>query len=122
MEEIGICSISQAKYENGNVYFNENMANFGSHGIAILNPKEFLDRVVKYAKTNSISFESKVVEYVDGNTYNGEMGIFRKMKEYELQNEIRFAVYNRPAPFKMMLGSLKDISGIINIKNANIIE
>jgi hypothetical protein len=120
--EIGISCFSKARLKDEMILVNENMRQLGTHAIAFYNSKIFIERIIAYAKENEFDFQLEKVEYVDRETYSGPMGIFRKFKEYELQNEIRFVIYNMRAPLTMTLGTFKGISQIIDLRNAQIIE
>jgi hypothetical protein len=122
VEEIGICSMAKVNLKGEYILFPEEMKSFGTHAVAIYNSRAFLDRVLEHSEKNSIGFESGNIEYIDGETYSGEMGIFRKLKDYEYQKEVRFVVHNKAAPFKMAIGSLKGIAQLIKVEDMQIMD
>lgn len=91
------------------------MWEFGDTIVYISNGKEFLRRVLQSVQDHKIPwFESRGIEYVDKHSYTGEMGIFRKFKEYEYQREVRFAVLGSKGPLSFSIGSIEDIAIILD--------
>ena len=103
-------------------FFDEKLKEFGDTMLVIYNPIEFMKRLKlaidkAYENKEFIYAESKRVEYVDFNSYHGQLEIFRKSNKYEHQSEWRLAILREDTqqPYKLYLGSLEDISAIMPI-------
>jgi len=77
---------------------------------------EFLRRIKRVLeKEKSIDFESRKVEYYD-DKYSGEIGLARKRKIYESQNEQRFIMHSKSEDFQFSIGSIEDIATIVDLR------
>lgn len=93
---------------------------FGDTFAILKDGNEFLRRVRETAKRENIVLKQGLVEYVDGKTYNGEIGIFRKFSEFAYQSEFRLAVVTRKEePFSFRVGDISDISIIGKLAELN---
>jgi len=80
---------------------------------AIINPKEFIERIIQYFTSAGLDFDYGPVKYIDFDNYEGPLNQFSKRKLYEGQNEFRIFVRNdvdRPLNFE--IGDLSDICHI----------
>jgi hypothetical protein len=69
----------------------------------------FMNKIVEFCNTENIKCEGKKVEYVDFKIFSGDLGIFKKDKFYEYQNEFRIALsLNRSDKHIINLGNLSD--------------
>lgn len=106
--------------------FDDRLKSFGDSLLFIYNPKEFARRLInelqkKMSEDKDVSnFKAHKVEYINRSSYNGEMGSFRKFNNFAHQQEWRIAiqsVYNSEEPYKLVIGSIKDISMILPLKD-----
>ena len=123
------CVIFNDNIDKGNIYclsgiFTEHLSGerndlefntraFGESLILILNPREFINRVLDALKING--FEN--VQYMRvsyySNEYSGNIGFFKKHEKFQHQNEFRiFIPNNQNELIKISIGSLKDIAAI----------
>jgi hypothetical protein len=85
---------------------------FGDSVVVILNPVEFFARVLGAAKKLGRKSGWKLVEYVD-RSYEGPMGIFRKLSDLRYQQEMRLAVSGGDnKPLKLSIGDIRDICAV----------
>lgn len=87
------------------------MKEFGDWGAIFHDSIEFVRRLVEAGRRAGLDFESRKVEYVDGDggVFHLESG-FRKIRDYLPQNEWRFLANKRiEKALVLRLGSLEDI-------------
>lgn len=99
--------------------------NFGDYSLVITNGNKFLERLnnaienINKTKEKKIGMYGKgfgLVEYVDKETYHGEIGVFRKFRKYEYQYEFRLALEvpnelrGKKGEFRLKIGDISDIS------------
>jgi len=108
--------------DDGSV-FDERIREFGDSFVVILDVKAFLNRVeltLENLKGNEIisSYKADKIVYVDESRYQGKMTIFHKLLRYAWQREWRIAVSakNNEVPLQFNIGSIKDISVVIDMK------
>lgn len=89
-----------------------NFAPTKDYAVVIYNHEVFIDRFIETIKKKyRCNCKCTTVEYVDKNSYCGEMGAFRKFTEFSYQNEYRIAVnFNTLEPQTIYIGSLADIA------------
>lgn len=83
------------------------------YALIISNTKEFVERIRSsmMKQQGYVGITAKPVEYYDHTNYGGEVGIFRKSKEYEYQKEYRVVGYfEDKCVRKFYVGSLKGIA------------
>jgi hypothetical protein len=105
--------------------FSDSLFQFGDTLLVIHNVKLFRDRLVKaleneLTKSNVSDYRCGKIEYIDEDVYHGEMGSFKKSRKYSHQQEYRIALKsldNQQEALKLYLGSLEDLSGILDVKN-----
>jgi len=102
------------------------MHEFGDTGLIVLDCPEFFNRIntVIFLENKKLYNEvieplgDGLVEYVDKNTYSGKMGLFKKFKDYNYQNEFRIALdvpdslVGTNDVFKLDIGDISDITKI----------
>jgi hypothetical protein len=116
------------KYNPTNNLFekpDERMAEFGDTAAIILNPCEFLRRIIyalerKFKKAFWLAF--KAVSYNDILRIPGSYNEFCKSNSYSWQNEYRLAVdtesfHNDTNPFILRIGSIRDICTSVSTKD-----
>ena len=87
----------------------ERNSSFGDSTVVILNPVEFFARVQRAVKKLGRKFGWKLIEYVD-RSYEGPIGIFRKLSDLKYQQEMRLAVSGGDnKPLKLSIGDIRDI-------------
>lgn len=90
-----------------------------THVLIIFNPSTFLELLEIAADKIGIKLQYGFVKYVDKTTYQGEMGCFTKFEEFKKENEFRILrKHGTGKPFKLFMGSLEDISAIVEAKEA----
>lgn len=102
--------------------FDDKVKDFGDTLLVILNQKIFMERL-EFAlrqtceKNLTEYWQGKKVEYVDFETYHGDIGPFIKDISFNHQQEWRLGVrvINCENPFSFKIGSIEDISIIIPI-------
>jgi hypothetical protein len=115
------CMFAITKPTDGELVSSQNLQ-FGDSFVIVLNPSEFLNRVINAAKDAGLRhFESRLVEYYDCEGYSGEVGRFRKRSLFAYQNEFRIAVEpGFEGPIRLFAGSLVDItSEVLPLCEAN---
>lgn len=92
----------------------KNFAPKKDYAVFIYNFDEFVNRVEnKIKELPDYDYEFKPIEYVDKDTYFGEMGAFRKFNDYAYQSEYRIANYfkgDATQPKSLYIGSLEGIA------------
>jgi hypothetical protein len=69
--------------------------------------------IEKAVKKKKLKYFHGLVEYYDRHIYTGKVDVFNKPSEYAYQNEFRIYIRRRSdEPFKIQVGSLKDIAEI----------
>jgi hypothetical protein len=102
------------------LYFDPRVFKFGAAYAVIDDWGEFFTRVKAALATQGFKHQRAYVEYVDREIHSGDMGHFRKFREFEYQCEYRIAVgTGLPGPFVMKIGSLRDIATIGVTKDIN---
>jgi hypothetical protein len=86
----------------------------GESFVLVLNTSEFLSRVSAAATKAGLAGKYGLVEYYDSQEYTGDVGPFRKRKEFSHQKEFRLALQpSSGIPVKLSVGSLVDITSEI---------
>ncbi|WP_342616960.1 hypothetical protein [Rhodoferax sp. GW822-FHT02A01] len=111
----------------------DEMLALGEHAVLIYNVAEFIDRVIKAAKSEGYSSWKGLVEYFDPDIFHGSFegveSVFRKRSVYSYQREFRFVfTSDRPdgektlhaGPLEGMALKLKtgEINGKLELKLA----
>ena len=92
---------------------------FGDYALLVTKPQEFIDRVAAQLRADAINAKTNLVEYVDGQ-YAGELGPFRKFRQFAYQSEWRLVCYDGPGGVrKIMLGDIRSISVVVASKEIN---
>jgi hypothetical protein len=91
---------------------------FGDHAVIVTNVPEFIDRVRSYIIDNKLAASCNLLKYVD--PYSGEMGPFRKLKNFAYQSEWRVVCKDGPGGVREeRIGSIRDISIIMPSTEVN---
>jgi hypothetical protein len=102
--------------------FDRRCHDFGDTCVIIKDDKEFFNRMVKNCRSNKLNFEARFVDYVDFNSYHGEMGPFKKYLQWHAhQHEFRF-VFDELTGEKskiLQIGSLEDIAELFPVSEIN---
>ena len=91
----------------------KNFSEDKDYAVIISNTKEFVERIRSsmMKQQGYVGIAAKPVEYYDDTNYGGEVGKFRKSKEYEHQKEYRVVGYfEDKCVRKFYVGSLKGIA------------
>lgn len=103
--------------------FDASLLKHGNTILVIHNVGEFIKRLKKSIdiikwKNPNIKLSTDRVEYINENTYHGEMGPFKKFSSYKHEQEWRIGisgVTGLTSPFILKLGSIEDISGQVKV-------
>jgi hypothetical protein len=83
---------------------------FGDTFALLTDFDKFLERVKAAATRLGQELECNLVQYIEEDSYQGPVGIFRKMSGYSYQSEFRIALApGTGAPFRFLVGDLSDI-------------
>jgi hypothetical protein len=94
-----------------------------SHFIIIHTPGEFIRRIREELQKLNYEYKDGLVKYYNKQTFNGTLTMFDKSDEYAYQNEFRFLIGNDgQKPLILKLGSLKDISLVLEAKDLEHLE
>lgn len=98
--------------ENDLIINPKNFAPTKDYAVVIYDIEAFLSKFQNVMnKKYRCNYKCKHVQYVDKNSYSGEMGAFRKFSDFSYQNEYRVAVnFKTNTPQKIYLGSLEEIA------------
>jgi hypothetical protein len=95
--------------ENWTPPVDEENFKFGDIFACITNVGEFFRRLKAAEKTCEYRLLCDLVEYFP-QTYQGEVGIFKKRSQFQYQSELRIAVDPGPGqPYRLEIGDLSDI-------------
>ena len=97
-------------------FIDERCTHFGQAVLVFNNLEALFSRIKKAVESLGISsLNGRLVEYVDSDSYHGDMGIFKKYSEYQHQSEYRLVLDNRcnKKIFHLNIGSLEDITQLI---------
>ena len=91
---------------------------FGDTALIITDFNTFYERIEKTLQANE-NLYANIIEYIDEDTFHGEMGVFKKFNKYKHQNEHRIVIDKniKENIIKFDIGSIKDISQIYSSKN-----
>ena len=106
--------IKHSDFVDGKFRVDPQVKEFGSHFLLINNPAQFMERLKYKIGESGMEYQAQAVKYYDQWQHNGPLTLFHKTFEYKYQNEYRISVNNKTdKPVKFRLGSLEDISQII---------
>lgn len=93
---------------------------FGDTFVVFTDGNEFLRRAKTAAEKLQLRYEAGLVQYVDGNAYRGDMGIFKKFSHFSFQSEFRIALLpGTGRPVSLNLGDLRDIAMVGELQEIN---
>jgi hypothetical protein len=112
--------------ENVSVFsFDKRFYNY-EHALIIHNQVVFFDRLKKAASTLQFRVCGNLVEYFDLQKYSGERTLFQKDLKYSWQEEFRIIIYTNKYlendPFEFSIGSIEDMSEIIDLTKTQKLE
>jgi hypothetical protein len=88
----------------------------------ILDVPAFRERAGTAFRAQSLGYSEGLIDYV-ANDHSGDLGAFRKRDIFRYQSEFRFAVHRYPDEvFRPEIGSLEDISVLVNAEDATSME
>jgi hypothetical protein len=115
---------------NGELWLDKRFLWFGSHMLLIRNAPAFSARITDAISKNPYLYSSKyyqggygLVEYVDLEGFSGNIGLFRKGKEYSWQQEFRFCLgvrneaLNSFGAFELQIGDISDITELLPLES-----
>lgn len=84
---------------------------FGSVALVMTDGDAFISRLTRKLDAEGIPHYYDLVEYVDKDVHEGQMGPFRKLLEFSYQSEWRVCAHARKGgPLKVLLGDQSDIT------------
>lgn len=87
---------------------------FGSVALVMTDGDAFISRLTRKLDAERIPHHHDLVEYVEKNLHEGDMGPFRKLSEFSYQSEWRVCAHARKGgPIKVSLGDLSDICVLV---------
>lgn len=89
---------------------------FGESAVVIKDVAEFIRRVREFAAFSGYGCQAQPIDYSNSDAFIGEYGPFKKLEKFNYQNEYRFAFMGveHTVPFNIEIGSIEDISEIID--------
>jgi hypothetical protein len=118
-EKINLFCMYALRPEHGTFPVPEDNFRFGNHALVITNVPVFLDKISIYLREHKITGKADLVEYLDNN-HVGDVGPFKKLKKFSYQSEWRLMCKNGSGtPIKLKIGSLKNISILIESSKIN---
>ena len=95
----------------------ERFLEFGDTMLIINNPTHFILSMQKEIRNLGFTNNESLVEYYNSIIDNMQLSVFKKDKNYEYQQELRFYIENdNDNPIKFYIGSLKDYSQVIKLE------
>jgi len=96
---------------------------FGDSGVLITDLDQFDERLKAAVLRERLELHAGLVEYVDTETFSGDLGVFRKFSEFDFQREVRFAIDPGNAePIQIRLGPIDDISIQFDVHDETCVE
>ena len=96
---------------------------FGDHAVVVKDRREFLKRLRLVFEKDCVSrLNGALVKYVNRESYNGEMGAFRKYDNYDYQLEYRYVWENsglNATAVTLKIGDLSDIAVLVPSEKLN---
>jgi hypothetical protein len=93
---------------------------FGDSFALLLKPEEFLERIKTAAMRTEHDLQWRLVEYVDETSYEGPIGVFRKVRSFAYQREFRIALIpGQDQASKLNVGDLSDIVVLGHLSELN---
>jgi hypothetical protein len=115
---------------NGELSLDKRLLGFGSHMLLIRNAPALSARITDAISKNPYLYGSKyfeggygLIEYVDLERFSGNIGLFRKGKEYSWQHEFRFCLgvrneaLNPDGAFELQIGDISDITTLLPLES-----
>jgi hypothetical protein len=94
--------------------FDERNLSFGCTAIIITDISEFIKRIKLAAHLLNKEVDHAPIEYVNKETYHGEIGPFVKFNNFSYQNEFRFILTNGKGRREFLeIGNIRDITMVI---------
>ena len=118
-ERINIFCMYALRPSTGNFPVDGRNYKFGDCALVVTQPQEFIDRVAALLRTDRINGRGDLVEYVD-DQYAGEIGSFRKLRQFTYQSEWRLVCYDGPGEVrKIVIGGIRNISIVMPSREIN---
>jgi hypothetical protein len=118
-ERINIFCMYALRPSTGSFPVDSRNYKFGDSALVVTQPQEFIDRVGASLRTDRINGRGDLVEYVD-EQYAGEIGPFRKLRQFTYQSEWRLVCYDGPGEVrKIMIGGIRNISIVMPSREIN---
>ena len=98
--------------DNSNPQIDNRMLDFGEYAVIILNPREFIDRILSYCAKNHLCPNCFPVQYYDESIKEGLLHPFEKRDKYAYQSEARIYIHatNPQEQMVLRIGALNDIA------------
>jgi hypothetical protein len=83
---------------------------FGDTFALLTDFDEFMRRVKAAVPGTGQDLRYDLVDYLDGTSYEGPVGIFKKLSDFSYQSEFRIGLFpGTGAPLRLQVGNLSDI-------------
>lgn len=99
---------------------------FGDFCVCIVNPKEFIERVVQKTREQKIACHCMKVKYINKSLFNGQIKDlevpFTKFDHFDYQKEFRIAIdrkKNVDEHYSLDIGDIRDIAFVTSIDKIN---
>lgn len=109
-------------FKKGELEIPKELAEFGKYPVIVLQPNEFIKRVMRSCHSRNLKYGYGHVEYYDPESFSGEFQVnqaaFKKQNKFEYQSEYRFAVSTETIgeePINLSIGSIEDIAHMLHI-------
>ena len=111
-EHIAIMSFYAITDLNLDVVVDDRALGFGDTAVVITDGPRFIELLSRECERRSWKWQSGLVDYVDKDTHQGDMGAFRKYSDLSYQSEFRIAVRTgRGGPIEdLYLGDLSSLT------------
>ena len=118
-DKINLFCMYALRPQHGTYPVPERNFEFGSHALVIFNVPQFFEKIKNTLEKRNINLKGHLVEYID-DEHIGEVGIFKKLNRFSYQSEWRLVTMQGIGqPTKWNIGSIKDISFIVESNNIN---
>jgi hypothetical protein len=105
--------------DGSNILVEERNFGFGDRFALLMEPEEFLNRVKAAVDGREQKVEWNVVEDIDETSFEGTLGIFKKVSSFSYQSEFRVSVRGTGDALKLNLESLSDIVTLGGVSELN---
>jgi len=119
LEKINIFCMCAVRPSVGSFPVDKRNFRFGDYVLILLNPQEFIDRISSQLESQNVNHNANLVEYISNDPV-GEVGPFRKRKNFTYQSEWRLVCYGGNGEARIFrIGSITDICMVVKSNDVN---